>query len=186
LRLGLSADYEVDLWGRLNARTDAERFRAQATVTDFQAAALSLSAEVVRAWYQLLTVANQRTLLQEQLDTNEDILRLLENRFGGGQVRSVDILRQRQLVAANRQQLILLDSDLEVLEHQLSVLMGQPPQQALQYELDSLPALPGLPGTGIETELVQRRPDVRAALLRLSAADRDLAASISNLYPGLP
>lgn len=185
LRLGLNAGYEVDLWGRINATVDAQRFRAQASLTDYQAAAISLSAEITRTWYQLLEARNQVTLVEEQIETNRQILDLLRNRFGGGQVRSVDILRQEQLLAATREQLTVAESRAEVLEHQLAVLLGRPAQAEPDYPPAALPAPPPLPETGLPVELVRRRPDLQSAFHRLQAADRELAAAISSQYPRL-
>lgn len=185
LELGLSSAYEVDLWGRIRARVQAERFRAQASRTDYQAAALSLSGEVVRTWAQLAEANSQRRLVQEQIETNKTVLNLLENRFETGQIRSVDILRQRQLLESTREQRTIVESRVQVLEHRLAVLLGRAPQAGVENPPQALPELPPLPATGVPTDLIRRRPDVQSAFNRLRAADRDLAAAISNQYPRL-
>jgi len=185
LQMGLNSAYEVDLWGRIRSQVQAERFRARAGRADYQTAALSLSAEVVRTWAQLAEARSQRRLVQQQIDTNVKVLNLLENRFETGQIRSVDVLRQRQLVESTREQRTVVESRVQVLEHQLAVLLGRPPQAGVEALPDSLPELPPLPDAGVPTDLVQRRPDVRRAHNLLKAADRDLAAAISNQYPRL-
>ena len=183
--LGLSSVYEVDLWGRVRSRVEAERFRAEASRADYQTAALSLSAEVVRTWVQLAEANSQRRLVQEQIETNRNVLTLLENRFETGQIRSVDVLRQRQLLESTREQRTVVESRIQVLEHRLAVLLGRTPQGGVERVPDTLPDLPPLPETGIPTDLVRRRPDVQSAFNRLRAADRDLAAAISDQYPRL-
>lgn len=185
LRLGLAAFYEVDLWGRIRSSVEAERFRTRAALADYRAAAVSLSAEVARAWFQVLEARRQVALLEAQTETNETVLRLLKNRFGSGQIRGVDVLRQRQLVEATREQKIAAESRLQVLEHLLAVLLGRAPRDGVEAAAEELPALPPLPETGIPAELVRRRPDVRSAFLRLQAADRDVASAIANQYPRL-
>ena len=185
LSLGASSVYEVDLWGRIRARVEAEEYRADATRADYQAATLSISAEVVRTWFQLAEARSQLRLVEEQIATNTKVLRLLQNRFETGQIRSVDILRQRQLVESTREQRAIVESRMEVLEHQLSVLLGRPPQAGVAVQPDTLPSLPPLPETGVPTDLVRRRPDVQSAFNSLKAADRDLAAAISDQYPRL-
>jgi len=177
--------YEVDLWGRIQARVQAERFRAEASRADYQAAALSLSAEVVRTWVQLAEARSQRRLVQDQVETNETVLTLLQNRFETGQIRSVDILRQRQLLEATREQRTIVESRVQVLEHRLAVLLGRSPQAGVDDLPEALPELPPLPEAGVPTDLIRRRPDVQRALSELKAADRDLAAAISNQYPRL-
>lgn len=185
MQLELSAFYEVDLWGRISSRVDAERFRMEATFADYQAAAISLTGEITRTWYRLIAEGLQLALIEEQIETNEKMLSFIRAQFGSGQIRAVDILRQQQLVEATRSQKILSESRIEVLEHLLLVLLGIPPQQEIQYSPDSLPALPPLPETGIPATLVQRRPDVRYAFKLLRAADREVAAAISSRYPRL-
>ena len=185
LSLDASASYEVDLWGRIRSQVEAERFRAEATRWDYKTAALSLSAEISRAWFQLLETRNQLELINHQIETNQKTLRLLKARFGSGQIRSVDILRQRQLLESTREQKASLQASKKVLENRLAVLTGQPPQEAFKYQGDSLPDMPPLPETGLPSELLRRRPDVQSAFNALKAADKGVASAISNRYPRL-
>jgi len=185
LQLGLSSSYEVDLWGRIGSRVEAEQFRLQASFADYQTAALSLSAEVTRTWYRLMEARSQLELINNQIQTNRDVLQLIETRFGSGQTQSADVLRQRQLLESTREQKLTIESRIQVLEHQLAVLLGQPPRSTIDQTRRALPELPPLPDTGLPVELVQRRPDVRRAHNQLRAADADLAAAISNQYPRL-
>lgn len=183
LELGLEASYEADLWGRIQSIAEAERYRAQAALADYRTAALSLSFEVARAWYQLIEARNQLDILNDQIETNTHVLNLLKARFGAGQVRGADILRQRQLTEATREQAVSARLRIELLEHQLAVLQGIPPQTPFEAGARELPALPPMPSVGPPGELAGRRPDVQGAFLRLRAADEDLAAAISNQYP---
>lgn len=191
LDLGLVASYEVDLWGRIGAQTAAADLRARATLADYRATALTLSAEVVRTWYQLAEARAAGALIQRQVDTNASSLQLLQARFGTGQIRRADILRQRRLLESTRERALAVQSRTALLEHRLALLLGREPTAAVDpvAAVDSvataLPALPPLPSTGLPADLVQRRPDVQAAYLRLQAADRDLAAAVSNRYPRL-
>ncbi|MFW5705436.1 MAG: TolC family protein [Bacteroidota bacterium] len=182
---GLGAFYEVDLWGRIRSQIDARRYIADASRADYQAAALSLAAEITITWYRLLEAANQVELIRSQIETNERVLAIIRNRFGSGMVRSVDILRQKQLLEATREQKYYAEGRFEVLKHQLNVLTGRPPQDEILFAAHALPELPPLPVTGIPIELVERRPDVRSAWLLLQAADSEMAAAISNKYPRL-
>lgn len=185
LRLGFTSEYEVDLWGRIRSQVEAERYRAKASHADYKTAALTLSAEVARTWFQLITARNQRDLLEDQVNANEKVLSLIKSRFGSGQGRSVDVLRQQQLLESTRQQYHSTSSRVQVLEHQLAVLLGRSPNAKINYETTELPQIPDLPETGLPTDLVQRRPDVQQAFFELQAADLDLAAAIRNQFPRL-
>lgn len=182
---GLEAAYPVDLWGQIESRVDAERLRAWATYEDYRAIALTLSAEIASTWFSLIEAKAQLVLLQEQVDTNETGLALQEARFGRGLIRGADVLRQRQLVESTLEQSAVAKSRIDVLEHRLAVLVGTMPQTAEYQPGTQLPRLPPLPETGLPSELLQRRPDVRRDYLAFQAADRDLAAAISDQYPRL-
>ena len=181
--VGPAASYEIDLWGRIRASAAAEDLRAAASEEAYRTAALTLSSDIALTWIQLIEAQNQLELLSSQIDTNEKVLEILNARFGIGLVRSEDILRQQLLIEALEAEKINVEADLETLEHLLAVLKGEAPQNQI-YELsETLPLLPALPDTGVSSEFINRRPDIRAAILQVEAADKDLAAAVRNQYP---
>ncbi|MBW3600508.1 MAG: TolC family protein [Planctomycetes bacterium] len=183
--LGVGAGYQLDLWGEIGARVQAERLRTSATMADYHSAALALAADFAATWFSLVEARAQLALLGEQLETNLTGLDLQEKAFGVGQAFSPDVLRQRQLVEATREQVVVVQSRVELLEHQLALLQGRAPQNASYAPEAVLPTLPPLPKTGLPAELVHRRPDVRRAFFALAAADHDLASAVSAQYPRL-
>ncbi len=183
-QLSLRASYEVDLWGRIRYSVHADEYRFKATYYDYKTAAISLSGEVALTWYRIKAISYQLQLVDEQLETNRQVLALIRARFASGQVRGVDILRQQQLIENTSEQKIELEMQLSVLQNQLALLMGKPPSQPIEVAAQ-LPDLPPLPDTGIPMQLINRRPDVLSAFYRLQASDRELAAAISNKYPRL-
>lgn len=183
--LGLAASYEVDLWGRIGSRIAAERYRARATRADYQTVALSLSAEVARTWYRLVEARRQLELIDEQIEANDQVLTLLRSQYGSGQIPSVDILRQEQLLEATRAERLVVEAELAIVAHQLALLLGRAPGQGGAPPSGALPELPPLPATGIPSELLERRPDLRRDYLLLLAADRDVAAAVAERYPRL-
>ncbi len=183
LNVGLGASYEVDLWGRVQALADAEQLRASASEADYQAAAISLSGEIANTWFQWLEQHAQRQLAENQLATNRNVLTVIETRFGTGMSSSADVLRQRQLVEASDDRLNEVAAEITVLENQLAVLQGMAPGQISLPDAAALPDLPPLPATGVPASLLLRRPDLQQQWLQIQAADRDLAAAISNQFP---
>lgn len=182
---GLSASYEVDLWGRVQSLAEAEELRASASKADYQAAAVSVSGEIANTWFQLVEQRGQRQLARNQLETNRKLLTLIEARFVVGQSGSADVLRQRQLVSSSRERLASIAGDIGVLENQLSSLLGRSPASQTLPAASTLPELPPLPDTGVPADLVQRRPDIQQAWRLVQASDKDLAAAISNRFPRL-
>jgi len=185
LELDLRVGYEVDLWGKIRSEASARRYEARAAATDYQTAGLTVSSEIVLTWIRMIGVRNQIRILEEQIRTNEKMLILIRARAGTGQVRGVDLLRQQRLIESTREQLIASESRLEVLGNTLTVLTGGGSRGMAPVESRSIPRLPPLPETGIPSELVKRRPDVKSAYFRLRAADHELGASVRSLYPRL-
>jgi NodT family efflux transporter outer membrane factor (OMF) lipoprotein len=187
--LGLSASYEVDLWGRVRSLHDAARLDVRATEEELHAAAITLAAQIALTWFELLEQYHQLAILDRQVDVNERVQELVTLRFRKGQVTAADVLRQRQLVEATRGERPTVEARIAVLRHQLAVLVGRAPRT---IELDTALAthpgrttLPPLPATGLPSELIERRPDVRQAYIRVQAADRRVAAAVADRLPRL-
>ena len=183
--LGVVASYEVDLWGRIRSTHDAARLDVYATNEDLHAAAITLTAQVARTWYRLIEQRGQVKLLNEQIKTDEDYLEVITLKFRRGQASATDVLQQRQLVESAKGERVLVESDAQVLEHELAVLLGRAPGSISPTAPQLLPELPPLPRTGVPAAWLRMRPDVRAAELRVQAADRRVAAAIADQFPRL-
>jgi len=183
--LGLASSYELDLWGRVRSTRDAAALAARASREDVTTTAMALAGQVAATWYRLVDQRGQLALLDQQVRTNTEYLELVTLRFRRGQVSAVDVLQQRQLLESTQAEKVQAESARQVLEHQLAILLGQPPTAKAAPADGALPALPALPATGLPADLVQKRPDVRAAFLRLGAANQDVAAAVADRFPAV-
>lgn len=185
-RLSLGVSYEADLWGRIRYAAQAEEYRMEATKYDYQAAAISLTGEITLSWFRLQAAYRQQDIIDQQIATNEKTLALIRVRFGSGQVRGVDILRQQQLIASTKEQQIILETNVRTLENQLAILLGKPPGlMSVDSLKESMPDLPPMPSTGVPMQLINRRPDIQSSYYQMKASDRDMASAISAKYPRL-
>lgn len=181
--VGLAVHWELDLWGRVRAQVEAQQQAADAQREDARAAALSLSAEVARAWVDLAATQEQLALLDAQIDTNLSLVEVVEARVLHGIQGPADLLRQNRLLEQTRAQRLSRAADLEVLEHRLAVLLGRPPQTAVTPRPATLPGLPPLPDASVPADLLTRRPDLRAAEHALRSADASVAAAVADQFP---
>lgn len=182
---GAAASYELDLWGRIRAAVEAEDLRAMASEEAYRTAALTLSSDIALTWVRLVEAHNQSALLQRQINTNGKTLEVLRALFGAGLVRIEDILRQELLIESVQEEQITIESEIGTLEHQLAVLRGEPPQGKIFEPSKDIADLRAMPKTGLPSELILRRPDIRSAVLEIEAADKDLAAAVRNQYPSI-
>lgn len=181
--LGLSASYEVDLWGRVSATINTADLDVLATREDYLTAEISLAAEVASVWYQLIEQRRQVLLLNEQVKTNEHSLEIVTFQFKGGQATASDVLQQRQSVEAAKGGRLTAESNVKVLEHQLAILIGMSPESDIIPVTTELPEYKPLPDTGLTSDLIQRRPDIRSAYYSVQAADRRVAIAIADQFP---
>jgi len=182
-QMTLSASYEVDLWGRIRYALHADQYRFQASIFDYKAASISMTGNISLTWFRLKANLAQLNLLIQQIENNEKVLALIRARFAGGQVKGVDILRQKQLIESVNSQKLLVESQVAVLKNQLAVFIGKVPGEINVNDTASLPKLPPMPATGLPMQLINRRPDVLSSYYNLQASDRQLASAISNKYP---
>ena len=181
--LGLGASYELDLWGRLEAATEAALLDAEATRAELETAAISLSAETASTFYQLLHQNGVRALLEEQLAINRQVTELMELRYRNGGASADEVLRQEQLLEQTESSLLDVNAEIELLSHRLSVLTGRAPEDDLLPEDARAVAVPPLPATGLPAGWLQRRPDLQRAFYQLRAADARVAAAVAERYP---
>lgn len=182
---GLSAAYEADLWGRVRSVAEAARLDALAVREDVDAAAISLSASIAGTWYQFMEARLQEELIEAQLEANRKVLTIIELQFRQSQANAADVFRQQQLVEATKGQLIRVRDAAVILQHTLSILLGRTPGQYWPDARPRLVDLPPLPATGLPSELVRRRPDLRGAALVIQSADERVSAAVADLYPRL-
>ncbi len=179
--IGIAASYELDLWGRISANTQAAELDLLASQEALNAAAISLSSEVAITWYRFIDQQRQIELLKQQHLTDKKHLGAVTGRFRAGQITSTDLLQQRQKVEATLGETALAESKLQQLNHQLALLLGQP--HKIISAKQRFPKLPVLPKTGIPSELLNQRPDVRQAYFQIQAADQRVAVAVSERFP---
>lgn len=184
--LSAAASYEVDLWGRLESLEDAAVLDIAASRGDLETIAMTVAAQVADTWYGVIEQRALLALLTQQIATNERLLELTELRFGQGLATALDVLQQRQQLLATRAQVPQVTSRLQLQAHQLDLLLGRSAGSLPVSDTpDALPELSALPSTGVPSEVLQRRPDVRAATLRVAAADKRVAAAIADRFPAI-
>lgn len=204
--VNLAAAYELDVWGRLAAGRAAAMADLRASEHDLEAVAISLAAQVARSYYAVAELQLHADLLDRTIGAFLDAYELVETRYRRGVSSLLDVYQAETSLSGARAQRILVRGQLAQAEHALAVLLGQPPQPDLLSRLsaqassggrlsDSGPAAGSRAGrfpdslwavpAGLPSDLLQRRPDVRAAYWRLRAADRRAAEAAAQRLPTL-
>ncbi len=181
----LQAAYQVDLFGRYRAESAAGAARLEATQFDYETIALTLNADVATTYFRVLALRDRLRLTNEQLRNAESILDLLEQRARVGITSDLELAQQRNAIAAQRASLQSLMQGEREAVNALAVLVGLVPTgfAAQTPSLDNL-QVPAIV-SGLPSELLQRRPDIRRAEADLRAANFDVGSARAARFPSI-
>lgn len=179
------AAYEVDLWGRLSALTDAARANLLASQTGADSVRLSVAAGVASAYLGLRASDARLEVAQRTLVSRENALKLAQRRFDTGYTSRLELAQAQAEYRATAQVVPQLRLAIRRQEDALSVLLARAPESIPRgRELTGI-AAPGLPDTGVPSQLLRRRPDIAQAEAQIVASDATLAAARAQLLPSL-
>ena len=181
--IGLSASYEIDFWGRIESQVKASQLQVVNSREAVNIAATSVAGEVVNTWLQILSLRQQKDLLEKQLKANEDILKLIKLRFNMSIVTALDVFQQQQAVESTRASIPLIESDEKVQMNKLAVLLGKMPGSYIEIKQTHLPGIPLLPKYGVPSALLTMRPDIQSAMQNVKIAQWNLATAEADKLP---
>ena len=181
-----SLAYEADLFGRLRHGKAASAADLLATRADRQTTALLLAGRTVELYLAAIEARAQLKQLQRSVELQTKQLKLLKSRHEQGLGDLLAVHQQEQLLATTRAQIPLLENRLVVANRQFAALQGRTTLEAesLGTRLD-FPIPDALPASGLDAQLILRRPDVTAALARLRSADHRVSEALIARYPNL-
>ncbi len=181
--LTLASSWELDFWGRVKATQRAALLEEETSKENLNSAAMTLVSEVTLKWLEVISVRRQMEVVGTQLETNRTILDLQENRYLKGLANALDVYQQRQAVAETEASIPQLEARIETLLHEIAVLAGMPPRTDLELTTAIFPEIGPLPSTGVPGDLLSRRPDIRAAGLKLRATETRAVAARAGRLP---
>ena len=177
--------YELDVFGRLRGLDAAAAAQVLASSNAQQAVRTSLIASVVNAEIALQSDAALRRISQDTLTSREASLRLTRQRFERGVASELDLRAAESLLEAARVALAQVRRQQALDENALVLLVGSalppdlPPPLGRLEDLAPLTELPA----GIDSSVLQRRPDLRQLEAQLQAADANIDAARAAFYP---
>lgn len=185
----LGVSYELDLWNRLGASLDAARWEAQATAEDREATAQALAGTTATLYWQLAYYNQRLAAATESIGYAERTLALVQTQYDAGAVSSLELAESRQSLASQRAALANLQQQYVETSNALVLLFdgsATGPAAPGWSAPQTLPAAP-LPdvAAGLPAELLARRPDLRAAELRLRGTLASGDATRLSYYPQL-
>ncbi|HKD46270.1 MAG TPA: efflux transporter outer membrane subunit [Rhizomicrobium sp.] len=181
----LGASYELDFWGKYRDAVDAARAQQTASDADRATVALTVTAAVADAYFQLLSLRERIAVAESNLKTSQDTLNLVQRRVDAGYAATSDLTQERANMDAIEAALPPLEQQALETQDALAILLGRPPEgfsvTGVGLDKVSQPSVaPGLP-----SELLTRRPDIQSAEANLVAAHANLAAARTAFLPDI-
>lgn len=183
-QLGFDAGWELDLFGRQRRAAEAARADLGAERDNLLDAQVTVAAEVARNYFELRGTQKRIAVARQTLVNLRDTQQLTETRWKLGAGSELDVQSSRARLKAIEADIPLLEVSEVQSRHRLAVLLGQRPE-ALDALLQprEVPAFAQALPLGDTTDLLRRRPDVRAAERRLAAATARVGVATADLFP---
>jgi outer membrane protein, multidrug efflux system len=178
----LSGSWELDFWGKYRRATEAARAELLSTEEARRTVVLTLVSAVAGTYVDISALDKQLQITQRTVETRRQTRELFQLRFDKGIISEVDLSQAE----AEYQDALARLPDIELAiaraENALSVLLGRNPGSIPRgLTIDAL-ILPQVP-SGLPSDLLQRRPDIRAAEQALVAANAQIGVAKSLYFP---
>lgn len=181
----LEIGYEIDFWGKNKAGLVAAQAALQANRYDSQTVALTVTSGIVSTYLQVLSLRDQIHIARQNATNAQRVLNLVDAQNRAGAASSLDLARQRSVLAGQKAVIPdLLQQEREALAA-LAILLGRPVHTVKVTESGlshiNLPeVVPGMPSS-----ILARRPDIRRAEARLAQANANIAQARAALFPAI-
>jgi NodT family efflux transporter outer membrane factor (OMF) lipoprotein len=182
---GLDAEWEIDVFGRIARRLEAQVYTAEALKEARDWVYVVIAADVARLYFDLRARQERLQILYRDIEASRKVLDLAQTRLDRGLTNELDVTLAKRQVAT-------LEADVEPLKaliaangYAIAVLVGEYPE-TVSRDLRRGGAIPRLPPhvpVGLPVDLLRRRPDIREAERFLAAAVADIGARTADLFP---
>jgi len=187
---GLSAAWELDFWGKYRNAYTALSDILLSTQAAYIGLRLTTSGAVARSYFTLLALDLQKEIAERTIKTREDALKIYTDRFKAGDITELDWLRAKAEVEVARVSLHETLVAREAVEASLLTLVGRPPRDIMLERpergkaIHLIPAAPILPA-GLPSQLLERRPDIRAAEYALMGSNANIGVVRAEFFPSI-
>lgn len=182
-QLGLSSVWQLDFWGRYRRANEAARATLAASEWGRKAVISSLVANVASAYFQLRELDMELEIAKRTLAARQESLKLTQTLEHNGATSMLDVRQAEKLVDTAARRVPDLEKGIAQQENLISVLLGTNPGPVPRGQpLVAVRVAPTVP-EGLPSSLLERRPDIRQAEMRLVAANAQVGVAKSMYFP---
>lgn len=182
---GFDAFWELDLFGRVRRSVEAKTAESAASVAELHDAIRIVVSEVARNYFLLRGTQQQIEVAKQNAQTQEQVVKIAQALFKGGQSTEFDVVRAKAQLSNTLAAVPALEARAQAALYRLAVLCGKQPAEVVPQlaQRKPLPTYNGPVTLGDPAGLLRRRPDIRAAELRLAAATAGIGVAEGDLFP---
>ena len=183
--IGVDASWEIDLFGKTRRSIEAAAAELGASEEGYRSVLVSLVSEIASSYVRLRTLQKQLEIVRHNLELQEKVLAVLEDKAAKGLIGSLQVQQSRYNIENTRSRIPGYKTSIEESMNTLAILLGEMPGD-LHEELVTPAPIP-VPGVeiavGIPADILRRRPDIRNAERTLAAQTALVGAAAADLYP---
>lgn len=182
---GFDASWEIDIFGGTRRQYEATGAREAGAEANYQDVLLATLSEVARNYYEARGLQKRIAITEDNARLQQQTFEVIQTRFAAGEVSEFDVTRARSEYQLTEARVPNLKAELQASIYTLSVLLGLPPEALLDemVAVVPMPTPPDIVPVGLRSELLRRRPDIRAAEYELAASTADIGVETANLFP---
>jgi len=181
---GFNLAWELDFWGQFRRAVLAAEAQVDYSFEEYDAVLVTLLGDVATNYVQMRQYQEQIALARHNVNLQEDVLKLIKARFRVGSVNALDVSQAQSTLSQTEAQVPAFEIQLRQTQDRICVLLGIPPTD-LQSRLGQkpIPTAPAEAVVGVPAQLLQRRPDIRAAERNAAAQAQQIGIAQAALYP---
>ncbi|PLY04971.1 MAG: RND transporter [Desulfuromonas sp.] len=184
---GFDASWEIDLFGGIRRGVEAAQADLEASAANLNDIQVSLAAEVAGSYIEIRGLQLRLAIARANFASQQETLQLSEWNNSAGLSDGLEVAQARSSLEQTRAQIPSLERSLAEAEYSLDILLAKAPGTSSGRLTDTgrLPELSAGLAVGIPAEVLQRRPDIRAAERTLAAETARLGVAEAARYPSL-
>jgi len=180
---GFGAVWEIDLWGRVRRMNEAARANFMATQEGRRAVMISLVSSVAAAYFELLELDDQLAIAQRTRDSYERTLKLFSDQYAGGLASKLEVSRAELALRTVAATIPEIERLISLKENEINAILGRNPGPVTRTSTLLAQDMPVEIPVGLPSNLLERRPDVRAAEQQVRAANAEVGVAIGDFFP---
>lgn len=185
INLGISTTWEIDIWRKLRNARDAATSRYLSSIEGKNFMVTQLVAEIARSYYELMGLDNKLAILQQNIEIQQNALKIVRLQKQAAKVTELAVRKFEAEVLKNQSLQYHLQQEIVETSNKINFLVGRFPQDIGRNAQNFSSLIPDTVYSGIPTQLLENRPDIRQAEWMLGATKLDVKVAKAEFYPSL-